>query len=102
MESDWSNNPAYIECYSGGKLIYKAHTIGKVSSERGSDGYVFRVWNKKTKKPKIMEVSGECIIETLDLAETTQNKVDERTIENKRLLLKRSLPKSNPPDNSQQ
>lgn len=51
-------SPAAIQCYSGGVLIYKGRSTGKVGSEENSDGYYFR--DKKTNRP--MEVSGDCII----------------------------------------
>ena len=47
-----------IECYSGGKLIYKGESTGKIQSERSSDGYYFR----EKSSNKLMEVSGNCVI----------------------------------------
>ena len=52
-------NSANIECYSGGKLIYKGTSTGKVSNEENSDGYFF----KEEKTGRLLEVSGNCIIE---------------------------------------
>lgn len=46
-----------IECYSGGKLIYKGTSSGKISSEANSDGYYFLV-----EPGKLLEVSGNCVI----------------------------------------
>jgi len=51
-------NAADVECYSGGKLIYKGRSTGKVQSEANSDGYYF----KDKKDGKVKEVSGNCII----------------------------------------
>lgn len=51
-------NSATIECYSGGKLIYKGESTGKVASESRSDGYFFR----ELKTGKLKEVSGNCVI----------------------------------------
>ena len=49
---------AEIECYSGGKLIYKGKSTGKVSSEKSSDGYFFL----DAKDQRLKEVSGNCVI----------------------------------------
>ena len=51
-------DPAHVECWSGGQLIYRGRSTGKVSSEANSDGYYFR--DAKTRQP--MEVSGNCVI----------------------------------------
>ena len=47
-----------IECYSGGKLIYKGVSTGKISSEESSDGYYFT----ERGSDKLIEVSGNCIL----------------------------------------
>lgn len=47
-----------IVCYSGGKLIYKGHSTGKINSEENSDGYYF----KEQGTGKLVEVSGNCIL----------------------------------------
>lgn len=47
-----------IECYSGGSLIYKGESTGKIQSERSSDGYYF----KEKGSGKLLEVSGNCVI----------------------------------------
>lgn len=47
-----------VECYSGGKLIYKGVATGKVLSEETSDGYYF--FDKAN--DKLTEVSADCII----------------------------------------
>jgi len=49
---------AFVECYSGERLIYKGESTGKVSNSESSDGYYFV--DKETGKLK--EVSGNCII----------------------------------------
>ena len=51
-------DPAKVECWSGGKLIYSGHSTGKVESEASSDGYFFR----DAETSKLMEVSGNCVI----------------------------------------
>ena len=51
-------NEADIECYSGGKLIYKGTSTGKVSSAENSDGYFF----KEKGSGLLKEVSGNCVI----------------------------------------
>lgn len=58
--SKWAalGDPAHIECYSGGKLIYKGQSTGKVVSEANSDGYYFR----DQADGLLKEVSGNCII----------------------------------------
>ena len=50
-----------IECYSGGKLIYKGKSSGKISSEANSDGYFF----KEAKSGQLIEVSGDCILRSI-------------------------------------
>jgi hypothetical protein len=51
-------NPAHIQCYSGGALIYDGYSTGKVSSEDSSDGYFF----KDRDTGKFMMVSGNCVM----------------------------------------
>lgn len=53
-----SDSPATINCYSGGKQILKAETVGKPVSEENSDGYLFK--DKTT--GKLIEISADCII----------------------------------------
>lgn len=53
-----NDSPATIDCYSGGKQILKAETVGKPVSEQNSDGYLFK--NKAT--GKLVEISADCII----------------------------------------
>lgn len=53
-----SDASAHITCYSGGKIIYDGNSEGKPFSEKGSDGYFFR--DSSTRK--LMEVSGQCVI----------------------------------------
>lgn len=52
-------NSAHIRCYSGTTLIYDGQSSGKVRSEGNSDGYFF----KDRATGKLMEVSGNCVIE---------------------------------------
>ena len=49
---------ASVECWSGGQLIYKGRSTGKVLSEQNSDGYYFI--DAADGIPK--EVSGNCVI----------------------------------------
>jgi len=49
---------AKVECYSGGLLIYKGRSTGKISNESSSDGYYFIEQGTN----RILEVSGNCII----------------------------------------
>lgn len=49
---------AAVECWSGGQLIYKGRSTGKVRSEANSDGYFF----VDAKDGLTKEVSGNCII----------------------------------------
>lgn len=57
--ANWaSNTGANIECYSGGKLIYRGGSIGKPVSEQNSDGYSFREDGSQA----LIEVSGNCVI----------------------------------------
>ncbi len=49
---------AHVECYSGGLLIYKGKSTGKVASQSSSDGYLFR----DASDDVLREVSGNCVI----------------------------------------
>ncbi|MCP3684034.1 MAG: hypothetical protein GY861_15235 [bacterium] len=49
---------AKITCFSGGIVIYKGESTGKISSEANSDGYYFREKGSN----RLMEVSGNCVI----------------------------------------
>ncbi len=51
-------SPAQITCYSGGHAVFDAHSTGKVSTERGSDGWYFE--DAATERP--VRVSGQCVI----------------------------------------
>ena len=48
---------ADIVCYSGGKMIYKGESTGKVLSEKSSDGYYFV--DKRT--GAMMEIAADCV-----------------------------------------
>ena len=48
---------AVITCYSGGTVIYKGESTGKVLSEQSSDGYYFV--DKKT--GAMMEIAADCV-----------------------------------------
>ena len=48
-----------IECWSGGKLIFRGESTGKISSEQNSDGYYF----KDKSDNRLKEVSGNCVID---------------------------------------
>jgi len=52
-------NKATVDCYSGGKLIYHGRSTGKVSPEDGGAGYFL----KDSARGKLVEVSGQCIVE---------------------------------------
>ena len=54
-------SPHSIECYSGGTLIYRGVSTGKVLSEKSSDGYYF----KEKATGRLMEVSGNCVIKKM-------------------------------------
>ncbi len=64
LQSSWTrftaniaNTPAFVECYSGGKLIFRGESATKPISERDSDGYFF----KDAQTEKFVEISGDCI-----------------------------------------
>ena len=50
---------AHITCYSGDKVIFAGMSNGKISTEKGSDGWFFQ--NKQT--GRLIRVSGACVIE---------------------------------------
>ena len=47
-----------VKCYSGGVVIYKGTTTGKIENEGYSDGYYFQ--DEST--GKFVGVSGNCVI----------------------------------------
>lgn len=62
-DATWSKFVSYgdsatIVCYSGGRVIYRGQSTGKVISEANSDGYYF----KDKSDDLFKEVSGNCII----------------------------------------
>lgn len=59
---DSYGNGSEIVCYSGGAVIYKGISSGKVQNEQNSDGYFFQ--DKET--GRLMEVGGDCVITTLN------------------------------------
>jgi|GEM_PF-1723916 len=54
-----------VKCFSGSRLIYEGTASGKVLSEEASDGYYFN----EAETGKLMEVSGNCVIERLEASE---------------------------------
>ena len=48
---------ADIICYSGGKIIYKGESTGKVLSEQSSDGYYF----VDKRSGAMMEIAADCV-----------------------------------------
>lgn len=50
---------AHVKCYSGGTVIYDGYSTGKVTTEKGSDGWYF----EDSKTNKLIRVSGDCVIE---------------------------------------
>lgn len=58
--SQWTalGEPATVDCYSGGKLIYHGKSTGKVASEKQSDGWLF----KEAGSDAQIRVSGDCVI----------------------------------------
>ena len=50
-------NEADIICYSGGKIIYKGESTGKILSEQNSDGYYF----VDKKSGTMMEITADCV-----------------------------------------
>lgn len=55
-------NEFKVEMYSGNKLVRSWISTGKVSSEKGSDGYYFK--DKST--GKLVEVTGDIVITNVD------------------------------------
>lgn len=50
--------PAIVLCYSGGKEIYRGKSTGKLHTENGSDGWLF----KEVGTGYLIRVSGACVI----------------------------------------
>ncbi len=51
-------SPASITCYSGGKVIYKGMSTGKIATESQSDGWYFQ----DASTHELVRVSGQCVI----------------------------------------
>jgi hypothetical protein len=51
-------SPASIECYSGGQLIYKGKSTGRVAATGNSDGWEF----KEAGSGAFLRISGACIV----------------------------------------
>lgn len=47
-----------ITCYSGGSVIYKGRSTGKIETEEQSDGWYFQ----DAQEGKLIRVSGDCVI----------------------------------------
>jgi hypothetical protein len=50
--------PGHIICYSGGKVIYRGNSTGKILSESTSDGWLFM----DATTQRLVRVSGDCVI----------------------------------------
>ena len=48
---------AGILCYSGGEIIYKGESTGKILSEKNSDGYYF----VDKRSGAMMEIAADCV-----------------------------------------
>lgn len=47
-----------MTCYSGGQVIYKGRSSGKIQTEKGSDGWFFQ----DDSSGKLVRLSGDCVI----------------------------------------
>lgn len=47
-----------VTCYSGGTVIYKGRSTGKIAAEEQSDGWYF----KDAATGKLVRLSGDCVI----------------------------------------
>lgn len=58
--AQWSSigEPAIIICYSGGREIYRGKSTGRLHTEQGSDGWLF----KEVGSALLIRVSGDCVI----------------------------------------
>lgn len=51
-------NPATVTCYSGGTVIFKGRSTGRVQSTEQSDGWEF----KDAGTGKFTRISGTCVV----------------------------------------
>ena len=54
---NFSNSDAVVECFSGGKTVYKTTTKGKVTDSPSSDGFFFTDSNGS-----FVEINADCIV----------------------------------------
>lgn len=62
---------AWVQCYSGGVLVYEGRSSGRVASVEASDGYIFKGMDGIQR-----ETSGDCIITYTD--EKPESRVTDR------------------------
>lgn len=59
----WSqfNDPAAVECFSGGDAIYKGTSTGKIESNKDEDGLYF----KEKESGKFVRLYADCVVKSL-------------------------------------
>lgn len=55
------NDPAHVQCFSGGKVVYDGHSTGKIQSNQSEDGLFF----KEKESGKFVRLYADCVVRTL-------------------------------------
>lgn len=55
------NDPAKVECFSGGQVIYSGTSTGKIESNQSEDGLYF----KEKESGKFVRLYADCVVKSL-------------------------------------
>lgn len=55
------NDPAHVQCFSGGKVVYNGQSTGKIASNANEDGLYF----KEKETGKFVRLYADCVVRTL-------------------------------------
>lgn len=54
------NDPAHVQCFSGGQVIYDGHSTGKIESNSQEDGLYFR----EKESGEFIRLYADCIVKS--------------------------------------
>lgn len=55
------NDPAHVQCFSGGKVVYEGYSTGKIQSNQSEDGLYF----KEKETGKFVRLYADCVVKSL-------------------------------------
>lgn len=55
------NDPAHVQCFSGGQIVYDGHSTGKIQSNQSEDGLYF----KEKESGKFVRLYADCVVRSL-------------------------------------